>query len=173
MLAAPALKPLEAEYASAGIDFVFVYVREAHPGENLPAHKSMEQKAKHARIFRDELEITRPIVLDGLDGAGHLQYGALPNMTYLVGRGSTVLYRANWTEPIQIKSALEYLLNCRERRREGVRLAPFYSESFGLRVSDPKVSRGILEQSGQQALDDYEKLIKKFAGTRRVPEAFG
>lgn len=78
MLAAPALKPLEAEYASSGIDFVFVYVREAHPGENLPAHKSMEQKAKHARIFRDELEITRPIVLDGLDGAGHLHTARCP-----------------------------------------------------------------------------------------------
>lgn len=46
-------------------------------------------------------------------------------MTYLIGRGGKVMFRADWTDPPTIEYALNYLLNSRARRREGLRLAPF------------------------------------------------
>ncbi len=32
------------KYAGQGFQSVFVYTREAHPGENFPAHRDIEQK---------------------------------------------------------------------------------------------------------------------------------
>ena len=87
------------EYAGQGFAFVFLYTREAHPGENFPAHRSMDQKLSHARAFKERFQIERPILVDDLFGAGHKLYGMLPNMTYLIGRSGKVLFRADWTDP--------------------------------------------------------------------------
>ncbi len=46
------MEPLAAEYAPRGYRFVFVYTREAHPGEHYPHHTSVEQKLAHARVLR-------------------------------------------------------------------------------------------------------------------------
>jgi hypothetical protein len=56
------------EFGPKGVEFVFLYTREAHPGENYPAHKSFEQKLAHARTFRTELKVERPILVDDLTG---------------------------------------------------------------------------------------------------------
>ncbi len=48
------------EYAEKGVEFVFLYTREAHPGENFSAHRSIEQKLSHATIFKEQFEIQRP-----------------------------------------------------------------------------------------------------------------
>jgi hypothetical protein len=65
----------------------------------MDGHRSIEQKLSHARIFKEQFKIQRPILVDGLVGTGHKLYGMLPNMTYLIGRGGKVLFRAEWTEP--------------------------------------------------------------------------
>ena len=125
------------EYASKGLVFLFLYTREAHPGENFPAHRSVEQKLAHARAFKERFRIERPILVDDLLGTGHKLYGMLPNMTYLVGRGGKVLFRADWTDPPTIQWAVQYIQDSRARRREGFHLAPFYTEIVGYRWNDP------------------------------------
>src|SRR5213082_2829201 len=95
------------EYASKGYAFVFVYVREAHPGENYGAHQNIEQKLAHAQAFRELRKIERPILVDDLAGTGHKLYGELPNMTYLIGRGGRVLFRSDWTDPPTIELFLD------------------------------------------------------------------
>src|SRR5947209_20320661 len=107
------------EYAPKGVKFIFVYVREAHPGENYAPHRTMEQKLAHARAFQDKYNIERPILVDDLAGSGHRLYGELPNMTYLVGRGGRILFRSDWTDPPTIEMMLNYSLNMRARRRQG------------------------------------------------------
>jgi hypothetical protein len=96
----------------------------------------MEQKLRQARKFQELLEIKRPILVDDLKGTGHRLYGGLPNMTYLVGRGGKVLFRADWTDPPTIAAAIAYVLASRARRREGQRLGPFYAEFVGYRWTD-------------------------------------
>src|SRR5215475_7368946 len=39
------------------IEFLFIYVREAHPGEIIPAHRSMREKIEAARLLRYEEEM--------------------------------------------------------------------------------------------------------------------
>src|SRR5436305_13310899 len=100
-------------FADKGFTFVFVYVREAHPGENYPAHTSMEQKIAQAQAFREHCNIERPILADDLSASGHLLYGDLPNMSYHVGRGGIILFRSAWTTPPTIELMLSYRTHMR------------------------------------------------------------
>ena len=149
------------EFAPKGVNFVFLYTREAHPGENYPAHRSFEQKLAHARAFKAEFKTERPILVDDVVGTAHKLYGSLPNMTYLVGRGGRVLFRADWTDPPTIEHAIKYVLNSRARRREGLRLAPFYAEFVGYRWNDPAKFQEGLARAGQQAIDDFARAIER------------
>jgi hypothetical protein len=149
------------EYASQGFNFVFLYVREAHPGEHFPAHRSMEQKIAHARAFKEQFHIERPILVDDLVGTGHRLYGMLPNMTYLIGRSGKVLFRADWTDPPTIDAVLQYTLSSRARRREGLHLAPFYAEFVGYRWHSPAKVREGLERAGPKAVEDYERAMER------------
>lgn len=150
------------ELAPGNIQFVFLYTREAHPGQNYPAHRSFEQKLAHARAFKEIFKTERPILVDDLVGTAHKLYGSLPNMTYLIGRGGKVMFRADWTDPPTIKYALNYLLNSRARRREGLRLAPFYAEFVGYRWNDPAKFQEGLKRAGQQAVDDFARATQRW-----------
>ena len=150
-------------FTEKGMALVFVYTREAHPGENYPAHSSMEQKIAHARVFREQRHIERPILVDDLSGTVHRLYGELPNMTYLIGRGGRILFRSNWTDAPTIEMMLNYLVNVRARRREGERLAPFYAEFAGYRITDPTKFQAGLHIGGQQAIDDFARMMKIWA----------
>jgi hypothetical protein len=156
------------DYADKGFGFVFLYTREAHPGENFPAHKTMEQKLSHAQAFKEQFQIARSILVDDLVGTGHKLYGMLPNMTYIVGRGGKVLFRADWTDPPTIETAIRYIQNARARRREGLHMAPFYAEIVGYRWNSPaKVMEG-LNRAGPKAIEDFERAMErtKKAGPR-------
>ena len=58
-------------FEARGVASVFVYTREAHPGEHFPAHQTFAKKLAHARAFRREFGITRRILVDDLAGTGH------------------------------------------------------------------------------------------------------
>jgi hypothetical protein len=51
--ARPGLLHLYEDFADR-VQFVSVYVREAHPGENYPHHTSEEQKMRHARDWAEQ-----------------------------------------------------------------------------------------------------------------------
>jgi hypothetical protein len=151
------------EYAEKGIASVFLYTREAHPGEHFPAHCSLDQKLAHARTFAKQFWIERPILVDDLAGTGHRLYGMLPNMTYLISRAGRVLFRADWTDGPTIRAALDYVVAARARRREGMRLKTFYVESVGYRWSDPEKFQDGLQIAGPQAVDDFARAMERWA----------
>jgi hypothetical protein len=136
---------LAAEHTARGFDSLFIYTREAHPGEILPHHTSFARKLAMARLFRDEQQVQRRILVDALDGAGHKLYGALPNMTWVLLRGGLIAYKAAWTDA------------------DGGRLAPFWTERLGYRVVDQAAFNAGLERNGPKAVAEFD------AFTRRVP----
>jgi hypothetical protein len=148
---------------------VFLYTREAHPGERFPAHRSFEQKLAHARAFRDRFAVERPILVDDLAGTGHRLYGLLPNMTYLIGRGGRVLFRADWSDAATVEAALAYLLGARGRRRDGLRLKPFYAEFVGYRWGDQAAFDAGLELAGPQAVADFARAMGVWSRQGHVP----
>ena len=154
---------LAADYADRGFTSLFIYTREAHPGEKLPHHTSFEQKLAMARRFRDEQGVRRRILVDTLDGACHQAYGMLPNMTWILLRGGTIAYKAAWTDAADVRAAMENVARIGELRRHGGRLAPFWTERLGFRVVDQAAFNAGLERNGPKAVAEFEAFM------RRVP----
>src|SRR4051812_38161490 len=73
------MNDLYEDYAGEDVEFLFVYVREAHPGEQLGPHESYDEKLAAAELLREEEDIEMPIVVDEVNGTIHRKYGKLPN----------------------------------------------------------------------------------------------
>ncbi len=162
------LEPMAREYEPEGFAFLFVYTREAHPGEHYGPHRTMEQKLAHARTFKERAQVQRPILVDDLVGTGHIRYGALPNMRYVIGRGGRVLFRSDWTDPPTLAAFLKYLLEIRERRRLGERLVGFYAEWMGYRTVDAEKFQQGLEVAGPQALGDFARTMQRWTSQGKI-----
>ena len=154
---------LAVDYADRSFASLFVYTREAHPGELLPHHTSFAQKLAQARRFREEQGVRRRILVDTLDGACHRLYGALPNMTWVILRGGTIAYKAAWTDAADVRLAMENVARLAELRRQGGRLAPFWTERLGFRVVDQAAFNAGLARNGPQAVAEFDAFM------RRVP----
>lgn len=137
---------------------IFIYTREAHPGENWRHLTSMVQKHKHACALRDELGVKRPIYLDALDGACHLAWGGLSNICYIVTKTGAPAYKANWTHTPSVSEAIDSLLEQGEKRRAGERLQPFSVERTEYRIHDNEGFQRGLERNGPQAIEDMERM---------------
>ncbi len=154
---------LAADFADRGFESLFIYTREAHPGELLPHHTSFAQKLTMARRFREEQGVRRRILVDSLDGACHRAYGALPNMTWVILRGGTIAYKAAWTDATDVRLAMVNVARIGELRRQGGRLAPFWTERLGFRVVDQAAFNAGLVRNGPKAVAEFEAFM------RRVP----
>ncbi len=110
------IQDLYDEYNGDDTQFFFVYVREAHPGEKMPAHSSMQEKTRAAERFRDEENLEMPIIVDDVSGSIHRKYGKLPNPTYVIDKSGRVAFRSLWTRPAIVEDALEELLDAQRRR---------------------------------------------------------
>ena len=109
------LRSLSREFPVSEVEFLFIYVREAHPGVELPPHHSMEDKARAAMLLRDQEQIDFPILIDELGGEVHRRYGALSNASFIVDKSGRVAYRSLASHSGSLGAALEELL---ERQKE-------------------------------------------------------
>jgi hypothetical protein len=87
------------------VDFVVVYIREAHPEEGWVVTPNRDQDIRVSDPTSDaertqvaatcalRLAIRMPVVVDGVDDAIARAYGALPDRLYLIGRGGRVAFQ--------------------------------------------------------------------------------
>ena len=152
------------EFAHDGVRFVFLYTREAHPGERYGHHASFDQKLEHARAMVSRWNIARPMLVDDLAGTVHRAYGKLPNMTYIVARGGAIIYRANWTDPRTIRLALEQMRFETTQRSEH-RVAPYFVEWSPARVNDREPFLAALRaDAGERAVTEFIDASEKTYG---------
>lgn len=143
------------EYNGADVQFLFVYVREAHPGEEIPAHQEMDDKVRAAEILREEENVAMPIVVDELRGTIHRRYGKLPNPTYLIDKSGRIAFRCLWTQPNVVEEALETLLE-RQRERGANSAVVSGGEDRSMPMSYAFIhSYRALERGGEQSLNDF------------------
>ncbi len=90
----------------ADVDWLVVYVREAHPGRRRPAHRDMAQKIELAKTLQPDYGESRIVVVDSLSGDLHRAYGSLPNMVYLVNPQGEVVYRCDWLSVPELDNVL-------------------------------------------------------------------
>ena len=144
-------------YADEGVGSIFLYTNEAHPGEDYPHLTSMEQKLRHARGLRDILGVTRPILVDALDGACHRAYGSMPNMTWIFNASGMPVYKSDWTDAHSVENAVVYFLDVIARRRGRERLAPFRVERLDYRTQDQAAFYRGLERNGPKAVREFRE----------------
>ena len=107
------------------VEFVVVYIREAHPEDGWVVKMNREQdislmdpttnaeRQEVAATCALRLKIQMPVVVDDVDDNIASAYGALPDRLYLVGRGGKIAYQGDpgpWGfNPDALARALEAL----------------------------------------------------------------
>ncbi|MBI4528786.1 MAG: redoxin domain-containing protein [Deltaproteobacteria bacterium] len=153
----PSLTQLREKYHSKDFEFFIVYVREAHPGENFPHHRSFGQKLGHARKLRELETVGLPILVDGIEGSTHAAYGLLPNMVYLIDRDGIVVYKSDWTDAQELEGMCESLVRLGDMK---ARQVPIIRKAVSERLHwipmDPQHRERIYRRSGEKAIRDYK-----------------
>jgi len=147
------------QFSNRNVGSTFLYTHEAHPGENYPHLTSMEQKFDHARDLRDILGVTRPIVVDALDGACHRAYGSMPNMTWIFNSSGVPVYKSDWSDASSVGNALSYFLDVRNRQKNGERLAPFHVQRLDYRNHDRQAFDRGLARNGPKAVREFRDVF--------------
>lgn len=146
------MNDLYREYQGEDVQFLFVYVREAHPGEDAPAHESLEDKISAAERLRDEEDIDMPVLADDVKGTVHRKYGKLPNSTYVIDKTGRVAFRALFTRPSVVAEALEELLE--REGDESIVIGEGEDRSVPIWYGMLYAHRA-LERGGRQAVRDF------------------
>jgi peroxiredoxin len=106
---APTLNALYERYR-AGVEFLMIYVQEAHTGESwessvnqreriqLPAPKSLEQKEQNAATCARRLEIRFPMAVDGMDRKVERAYAGWPSAVYILDKDGRIAWRSRLGE---------------------------------------------------------------------------
>lgn len=109
------IRELQEEFGDE-VEFLFVYVREAHPGDEIPAHRTLREKASAAQLLRDEEDLEMPILVDELGGKVHRKYGSMPNPSFLIDKSGRIAFRSFASRPGSLRDAIEELLKIQEDR---------------------------------------------------------
>jgi hypothetical protein len=139
------------------VQFVSLYVREAHPGERYPALQSDEQKRRHARDWAEQDRIPWTVAVDTLQGSMHRAYGWLPNAIYLIDRTGYVAFRAvSMAQEGLLRRKIEDLLRSETAGKVMVNLGqrenlliPFL---HGAAEAEKALTRG-----GKKAVEDFRR----------------
>jgi hypothetical protein len=104
----PALKRLHAEFGDR-VEFMTLYVREAHPGDRYPQPETFQRKMAHARDLQARDGLPWPVAVDDLDGTLHRLLDPKPNAAYLMDTNGRVAFRTLWSNDREniLRSALE------------------------------------------------------------------
>lgn len=142
---------------SEEVEFLFVYIREAHPGEELGPHESMRDKVRAAELLRDEEDIVMPVIVDDLNGRIHRKYGKAPNPTYLVDVSGRIAFRMLNTNTTVLAEAIDELLERQEDR--GVEHVVVHGGDY---LGIPKASALLhthraLKRGGKKSIDDFKQ----------------
>ncbi|MGZ4845642.1 MAG: peroxiredoxin family protein [Candidatus Angelobacter sp.] len=141
------------------IEFLFIYVREAHPGEIIPAHSSMREKIEAARLLRDEEDMKMPILVDDLRGSIHRKYSRLPNPAFLIDKAGRVAFLSLWSKPAGLARAIQQLLDLQEERGvdhlvvnggQDLDMPVPYSSLYAYRA---------LERGGKESMNDFRQAL--------------
>lgn len=126
------------------------------------AHDSFDAKLASARLLREETGIRRPILVDDLDGTAHKAYGLLPNMSWVIGRGGSIVYKSDWTSAANVEAFLIRLQAGRGRRPTTGTVSPYLTEQVEYRDLDRTAFYQRLLRNGPRAHDEFKRCEEIF-----------
>jgi len=125
--------------------FAVLYVREAHPGKSIGAHKGIEDKQACANQLLNDGE-GRRILVDDFEGTAHSAYGSYPNAVFIINKKGCVVFKSDWNIPSATAKALDALAAGK----------PAAVKSY-FRPVLPHIAIKTLRQSGEGSLADFLK----------------
>jgi hypothetical protein len=91
-----------------------LYQREAHPNQmtfrDIDQPVIMEERLALASRCREELGVTRTLVVDRMDNAVREAYGGLPNSAYIIARDGMIVFKEPWARADGWAPVLDSLL---------------------------------------------------------------
>lgn len=97
------------------INFLILYVREAHPGKRINNHSNQQEKDELAAMMvKHDGVKNRTVIVDDFTGTLHKQLGLLPNMVFLFDKNRKVVYRNNWSEAKELEKAIKKHINTQD-----------------------------------------------------------
>ena len=118
------------------VEFLVVYIREAHPEEGWVVSNNRDQGIRINDPTTDDerrqvatacalrLKIKIPVVIDGIDDAIASAYGALPDRLYLIAPGGAVAFQGEpgpWGfDPAALEQAIDVELSSPTARPQDV-----------------------------------------------------
>ncbi|MFI5103940.1 MAG: peroxiredoxin family protein [Terriglobales bacterium] len=150
---------LHRQFGGEPIEFLFIYVREAHPGEQIPAHQSADDKVRAAMLLRAEEDIAMPMLVDDLRGSIHRKYSRLPNPVFLIDKSGSVAFRSMWAKPAGVESAIEELLEL-QRERDADHAVVNGGQDLRMPLSYSALSSfRALERGGDESVSDFRQAV--------------
>ncbi len=146
--AAPAVQDLYDEFGDR-VDFILLYVREAHPGEHFTQAETMEEKLEHARALKKFYDIQWTVAADNIDGDLNRALDPKPNSAFLMNNEGIILFRSLWAaDRDALRQALDAAAAGRvpERKQSEALIGPV-TRAMG-QVHE------VMERSGPQAIRD-------------------
>jgi thiol-disulfide isomerase/thioredoxin len=164
---APSVQQLHEEFGDR-IDFVMLYVREAHPGEHFSQAETIADKIESARALQKFYGIDWTVAADTIDGALHRALDPKPNAAYLVSNEGEILFRSLWAADYgALHLALEDATDGKAlRRTQSTRLFSPVVRAMG-RV------REVMRRGGPQAERDLWRAALPMALAGLVATWFG
>lgn len=89
------------------VQFLVLYVREAHPGEKIGPHVNLRDKIKCARKVTDKHDENRTILVDDVKGTAHHLYGLFPDSVYVIGEDGRIVWRTQWNRTAELEENLQ------------------------------------------------------------------
>lgn len=132
------------ETGDTRISNAILYVREAHPGADIPQHKSFDDKRSCAHRLKVEDNEARTVFVDDLEGTAHNAYGGMPNTVFIINRNGCVVFRGEWNDTTATQAALDALINGR----------PIQVRSY-FKPGLPLISLRTLKRAGKGSGSDF------------------
>jgi len=162
--AGPALKQIHAEFGDR-IDFLTVYVREAHPGDRYPQPHDLQRKLQHARDYRDRDAIPWPVAVDDIEGTFHRALDGKPNAAYVMSTDGRIAQRVLWSnDTAGVRRAVNAVL---EGQPRGQRESKMLAMMRGVGVMQPTLSA-----AGPMALQDLRREAPPVYALAQMAAAF-
>lgn len=136
-----AMSKLRAEHKD--VSFSVLYVREAHPGATISAHRTTADKSACATGLRDDGE-SRRILIDDIDGTAHQAYGGYPNSVFIINSNGCVVYAVDWNNPTSTRRALDQLL-----KGQSAQVKAWF------KPVSPRTSYDVLRAGGKGSMTDF------------------
>lgn len=93
------------------MEFLDVFLRQAHPGELRGAYRTYEEKLEGAREYEREEELPWTLLVDDLAGTVHRVYsGEMADPVFLIDSAGRVSFYGMWTHAPTLQKAIEELL---------------------------------------------------------------